>query len=205
MGLLVCNSSGNLETWKALLKERLSSKRFEHSLSVSQTASALAYRHGYDSSLAALAGLLHDYARDMSEEDLLDFAEANKLIGHPVERQVPVLLHGPVGAFLVREELGVCDREVIEAIAYHTTGAPGMSALAGIVYLADMIEPLRDFPGVAALRNLAENDLQSAILAGLDSAIGYCMDLGMLIHPISIEARNSLLIQKKDKPKEGCF
>lgn len=186
----------NLKRLKELLKDRLPLDRFEHSLFVSKTAADLARQHNCDVSRAELAGLLHDYARNLEEADLLALAESNELIKHPLERQVPMLLHGPVGALLVKEDLGISDREVLEAIAYHTTAAPGMSVLAGIVYLADMIEPLRDFPGVDALRNLAKDDLEAAVLAGLNASIKYCIKRGVMIHPCSIEARNFLLGRK---------
>jgi HD superfamily phosphohydrolase YqeK len=70
-----------------------------------------------------------------------------------------------------------------------------MSPLAEIIYLADMIEPLRNYPGVGRLRDLSGADLQAAVLTGLESSIEYCMVSGMLVHPISIEARNHLLVQ----------
>lgn len=182
-----------LQSWKQLLKERLPLDRFEHSLSVSETAANLARQHGCDVFRAAAAGLLHDYARNLGKADLLALAEDNQLIVHPLERQVPMLLHGPVGALLVEEELGISDKEILEAIAYHTTAAPGMHTLTGIVYLADMIEPLRDFPKIEALRKLAGENLEAAVLAGLNFSLKYCIDRGIRIHPYSIEARNFLL------------
>ena len=183
----------NWDTWVLILQKRLKKTRFEHSLSVSSTAFELAEKHGFDVKAAAVAGLLHDYARNMKVADLLSAAKQKGLLVHPIERQVPILLHGPVGAELVKGDLGIADKEITEAIAYHTTAAPGMSGLTGLVYLADMIEPLRDFPGVNNLRDLARHNLSAAVLAGLESSIAYCMEAGLLIHPISIEARNYML------------
>ncbi len=183
------------DTFLSVLKKMLRPKRFDHSVSVARTAFSLAEKYGYDTSRAELAGLLHDYARDMSENDLLTVAENKGLISHPVERQVPVLLHGPVGAVLVKEDLGIIDNEILQAIACHTTGAPGMSLLAEIIYLADMIEPLRDYPGVDDLRSLAGSNLQAAVMAGLEASISYCIEAGKLIHPKSIEARNDILMK----------
>lgn len=182
--------------WKIIrsrLEERLSPQRLQHCLSVSRTASALAETYGFNVEAAKLAGLLHDYARDMDESDLLAVAERHNLISHSIERHVPLLLHGPVGAVLVREELGVFDKSILEAIALHTTGGPGMSDLAATVYLADIIEPFREFPGVEALRRLAKSNFYAAVLAALNSGISYCLERGLPIHPISVEARNYLL------------
>ncbi|HHX94945.1 MAG TPA: HD domain-containing protein [Clostridia bacterium] len=184
----------NWKDCQVRLKERLDPQRFEHSMSVSRTAFELAETHGCNPESAKLAGLLHDYARDMCEKDLLAIAKEHRLISHPVERQVPLLLHGPVGALLVQRELKIFDADILEAIAVHTTGAPGMSDLAAVVYLADIIEPSRDFPGVRMLRSLAQNDsLDAAVLAALVSGISYCLERNLLIHPISVEARNYLL------------
>lgn len=186
-------SPADWNVWVSILKGRLGERRFDHSLSVAKTASVLAKQYDYNICLAEVSGLLHDYARDLREEELLGIAEKRGLIRHPVERQVPVLLHGPVGGVLVKEDLGICDEEVLQAIACHTTGAPGMSGLSGIIYLADMIEPLRDFPGVDKLRSLARRSLKAAVIAALESSIRYCLDSRLLIHPLSIEARNYLL------------
>lgn len=180
---------------ESVIKEKLVRQRFEHCMSVSLTASSLAKKHGYDVSAARLAGLLHDYARDMNENDLLAIAEQNNLISDPIELQVPLLLHGPVGALLVSRDFNIYDKEVLEAIAYHTTAAPGMSGLAGIVYLADIIEPLRVFPGVEALREIAQTDLNAAVLAALELGIDYCLERGLSVHPISIKARDYMLIK----------
>lgn len=182
--------------WLRQLEKRLKNSRLQHSVSVAQTARSLAEKHGCDPHLAATAGLLHDYARDMEAKELLSLAEEWDLIVHPVEKQVPVLLHGPVGSKLIGQDLGIFHKEIVEAVAYHTTGAPGMSDIAGIVYLADIIEPLREFPSVDLLRELAQVDLQAAILAGLEGGVSYCIKTGKMIHPRSVEARNYLLNNK---------
>ena len=181
------------QEYKQKLKERLDKERFEHSLGTAGVARDLASRYGYDEGKAYLAGLLHDYARGMSDRQLLQIAESNNLISHPVEEQVPVLLHGPVGSVLVRRDLGIEDREILEAISRHTTGFPGMSPLAEIIYLADIIEPSRNFDGIERLRSLSIQNLHIAVIAAIDCSIRYCLGKGLLIHPASIEARNEIL------------
>lgn len=190
-----------------MLKEQLSPKRFEHSLGVAEVSLELASRYGCEARKARLAGLLHDYARGLGDQQLLDLARENDLIRHPLERKVPVLLHGPVGALLVKRELGIKDPEILAAISNHTTGSPGMSLMSAIVYLADVIEPARSFPGVERLRELSQQNLHRAVVSAIDCSIRYCLDKGILVHPASIEARNEILekIKYQNYFKEGCF
>ncbi len=178
---------------RKLIKAKLSNKRYQHSLQVADTAVKMARRYGLDEYRANLAGLLHDYARDLSEEVLLETAAKNNLIGNQVERDIPELLHGPVGAFLLKQELEIKDTELLSAISHHTLGAVGMSDLEKVIFIADMIEPGRSYNGVAELRELAYKDLDKTMLLGLESSIRYCLDAGKTLHPQTVEARNSFL------------
>ncbi|KKM11190.1 hypothetical protein SY88_09875 [Clostridiales bacterium PH28_bin88] len=170
-------------------------EHYAHSLRVELAARDLAVRYGADVERAALAGLLHDYARDLPEEQLKEMAIANNLISHPVDFLLPVLLHAPVGAYLVSRDLGILDQEILDAIARHTIGNPTMSVMEKVIFLADMIEPGRSFPGADDLRRTAEQDLDKAMLAAFDSALSYVISRGSLIHPVTVEARNNLLQQ----------
>ncbi|MDH7480225.1 MAG: bis(5'-nucleosyl)-tetraphosphatase (symmetrical) YqeK [Syntrophomonadaceae bacterium] len=174
------------------VKERLTPARWKHSQGVAAAAVKLARRHQVDPDKAELAALLHDLARDLPPSTLLEIAESEGLISHPLERRQPKLLHAPVAAVLARR-WGVDDPEVISAIAQHTLGAVGMSKLAKIIYLADLIEPGRDFPGVEQLRQLADEDLDEAMLAGFDQTVQYCLKRRQLLHPQTVNARNALL------------
>jgi predicted HD superfamily hydrolase involved in NAD metabolism len=169
-------------------RRNLSDKRLAHTLRVTETADRLAERHGLDGRRARLAALLHDSARELKDEKLLRLARE---FGHrivEVEREKPNLLHGPVAAGLARRELGVADEEVLDAIRVHTTAAPGMRPLALALYVADKIEPGRDYPGVEDLRTLAEEDLESATLGALRRAIAHNRERGRETHPLSLEA-----------------
>lgn len=175
------------------LAKVLTAKRFQHSLGVSQTAGDLAGKYGVDVQKARLAGLLHDCARNFSNDNLLQKAEAFAIVMKDVEYCQPVLLHAPVGAYLAKMEYGVDDQEIIDAIRLHTTGGPNMSTLDKILYLADCIEPSREFPGIDKLRSLAATDLNAALLAAFDQSLLYVIERGLLIHPDTIEGRNYLL------------
>jgi len=178
-----------------LLARKLSPLRYRHSQGVASYAAELALKYKGDISKARLAGLLHDYARDLPEEKLLTLAEEAGLISCEVERRLPVLLHGPVGAYLIQRELGLNDKEILQAISRHTVGSPDMTLLDKIIYLADALEPGRLYPGVDVLRRLAEEDLDKALLKALESSISYVLAKGQLLHPATVEARNYLLLK----------
>lgn len=161
---------------------------------MAQTARSLARRFGAAEEQAGAAGLLHDLARALSPEALLKAADRSGIVVDEIERRNPILLHGPVAAEQVRQELGITDRALLDAIRYHTTGRAGMSPLEMVVYLADLIEPGRNYPGVEGLRELAGEDLVVACRAGLEQTLRYCLDQGWLIHPRSLEARNALIL-----------
>ena len=169
-------------------RQRLSAKRYGHTLRVANTAEDLARAHGLDPGRARLAALLHDAARELPSEEFLDLAEDLDLpVGEP-ERESPKLLHGPVAAGLARGKLGVEDEGVLEAIRDHTTGRAGMSPLSLVLYVADKIEPARDYPSVENLRRLARRDLRAAAAESLRRSIAHNEERGRPTHPASIEA-----------------
>jgi len=180
---------------KALLviESRLSEKRYQHSVQVADTAQIMAEKFDLNSQKAYLTGLLHDYARDMPFSELIEIAEKNQLMLHPLEKAVPELLHGPVGAFLLLRDMGVQDEEILNAVKHHTLGAVQMSDFEKVIYLADMIEPGRKYPGVEELRKLAYKNLDQAMLFGLENTIKYCLEKKKILHPQTVEVRNWFL------------
>ena len=176
-----------LEAADALACKRLSERRYGHTVRVADTAEGLAQIHSLDPNRTRLAALLHDAARETEPEDYLRLADEWGLaIGEP-ERKSPKLLHGPVAAELARRELGVEDEEVLEAVRVHTVGAAGIGALALALYVADKIEPARDYPSVGRIRDLAREDLYGAAAESLRRAIGHNEGRGKSIHPASRE------------------
>ena len=185
------------ETWVKQLTSNLSSKRLSHSIGVSNTAVELAVQYGAEPDKARIAGLLHDCARELSSNTLLQLAEGFGILVNDIELVSPFLLHAPVGACLVRMEFGVTDEEILQAIQYHTTGRPDMSLLDKVIFLADYIEPNRSFPGVQHLRKLAFRNLDKAVLAGYDLTLQHIIDQGGLIHIASIQGRNAMVLHLK--------
>ncbi|HHW56899.1 MAG TPA: HD domain-containing protein [Clostridia bacterium] len=177
------------------LKKMLNEERFKHSIGVMETAKYLAKKYGANKEKAQVAGLLHDCAKAYSDEELLHLAKKYKIEIDDVLVRVPFLLHGPVAAALVEDIFGVKDEEIKRAIALHTTGDVGMTTLDKIIFLADYIEPNRDFEGVENLRQLAEVDLDIAVLRAFDNTICYVIEKELILYEKTVKARNYILME----------
>lgn len=177
---------------RAWLKERVRPERLAHIERVAETAVRLAERWGADVRAASLAALLHDAARDMPLDALRAYVETHAVPVTPIEMEVPVLLHAPVGAHLARHELGVTHPDVLAAIRNHTVGRPGMGLLERIILLADYTEPGRDFPGVVEVRAWLDDDLSVALRLAFDQMILFNVERKRLIPPETVAARNEL-------------
>lgn len=170
----------------------LSLERYHHCLSVARFSWELAIHHRAQPMQAYLAGLLHDAARELAPDTLLQIAEAHHLPLLETERRFPILLHGPVAAIIAREDLHVTDEEVLSAIAKHTTGSPHMSILDRIIFLADKIEPLRHYEGVENLRKLAFSDLNATLRLAVEEEIAYCAQKNIKTDPRTLALRELL-------------
>ncbi|WP_053375385.1 bis(5'-nucleosyl)-tetraphosphatase (symmetrical) YqeK [Paenibacillus sp. FJAT-27812] len=174
------------------VKAEMPERRWLHTQGVMETSVILASRFGEDPVRAERAAILHDVAKywkvERMEQVIRDQALPSILLQYDKE-----LWHAPVGAWVAEHEYGVTDAEVLDAIRYHTSGRRGMSKLEKIVCLADYMEPGRDFPGVSNIRELSEQDLNQALVAGFNSTISFLLEKGKRIFPLTIEARNGLL------------
>ena len=162
--------------------------RFAHVLAVTRMADTLAQAHGVDPARARLAALLHDLARLYSAQRLLRECEGRGMPIDAFERRNPIVLHARLGAELARERYGIDDERILSAIRAHTLGAPSMSRLDTIVYLADGLEPGRDFPERERLERLALEDLEAAMRATLRSTIAYLAARGLAVAPATTAA-----------------
>lgn len=161
-------------------------RRFEHTLGVEFTAASLAMSHGVSVEDARLAGLLHDCAKCFSDEKMLSVCEKKKIPITEIERRNPFLLHAKVGAFLAKEKYGVENRDVLNAIFYHTTGREGMSMLEKIIFVADYIEPGRkQAPNLQEIRKLAFRDLDKTMLWILEDTLKYLKRNGKETDPMT--------------------
>ncbi|GHU83664.1 phosphohydrolase [Bacteroidia bacterium] len=177
------------------LHQTLGERRMEHVLGTEQAAVRLARRFGVDVPGAAAGALLHDCAKSMDDRALLDYAGRLGLEVDACLRARPSLLHGPVGSAVAGEQYGIEDPAILQAIACHTTGRVGMSALDKVIYLADVIERSRSYPGVRELRQMAERDLDRAVLMAMDQAIMVVLRRKELLLTQTVEARNWLMAQ----------
>lgn len=141
-------------------------KRVKHVLGCSQTAWELAQLHGADPDAARRAGILHDVTKALSGSDQLLLCQVYGIELDAFERAHPKLLHAVTGAAVAQRIFGESP-EVVQAIRWHTSGKADMTTLEKIIYVADYMEPNRDFPGVETLRHLAFENLDAALLLGL--------------------------------------
>ena len=181
----------NREEALSIVRDCLKPGHFRHSVGVAETAEKLALLWGADPEKAFLAGILHDYAKDMEEDRLIAVAVDNGLLKEDWQRDIPEVLHGGVGAVLLEQEQKITDSAILSAIRNHTLGSPHMPILDEIVLVADMIEPYsRSAAEFGPIRALAEVDLQQAVLAALNATLSYCLKQKKLIHPQTVITRN---------------
>ena len=165
----------------------LKPSRVPHVAGCEQEAAKLARRWGEDEGDASEAGILHDITKKLTMPEQLKLAEKYGIVFDALERENIKLTHAITGAALSRDLFGVTDR-VYEAIRWHTTGKPDMTLLEKIIYLADYIEPTRDFPGVEPLRALAYEDIDAAMALGLKMSLEELKAGGIVPHSATVEA-----------------
>lgn len=179
-----------------LVKGKLSKKRFIHTMGVYEAAMSLAVHYGEDREKVGLAAILHDYAKNTDKESLSLLIQASDYPNKILDWN-PVVWHGFAAAYIMKVEFKIKDEDILAAIAFHTTGHKKMNKIAKIVYLADLIEKGRDFPGVEDLRRLAYVNLDEAMLKSVKDTIAYLLEKGDSIAPYSIGLYNQLLKKKK--------
>ena len=170
----------------------LKPKRMPHVLGTEHEAAVLARRYGADVTSARIAALLHDCTKKLSMEEQLALCEQYGIALDELERKNLKLLHAKTGAAIARDLFGVSD-EIYWAIYWHTTGKADMTKLEKVIYLADYIEPSRDFPGVEKLRRAVHADLEHGLLMALEDSIEEMRQRGNPVHPNTVEARDYLL------------
>ena len=186
MGTIVIDEQ--FDKCRCMLKVDISKKRYLHSVGVSDTAACLAMRYGYDIRKAALAGLLHDCAKGLNEDQLIETVLKNNIEISNIERDNPELLHSKAGSVIARKKYGIDDEEILSSIFWHTTGKPGMSLLEKIIFLADYIEPNRsNIPWIDEIRKLAFTDMDGAVASACKNSIDYLKRSSKAIDKITID------------------
>lgn len=181
---------GTREELLARIETQLRPKRFKHVLRVEQTAMALAQANGVDLEQASIAGLTHDYAKQRPDQDFIDAIRRYDM-DPDLLNYGNAIWHGVVGAEFVKRELGITDEDILNAIRHHTTGAVYMTPLEQVVYMADYIEPARDFPDVDQARQVTAESLQRGVAYQAHHTLAYLVANNQPIYPKSIIAYNA--------------
>ncbi|WP_049547425.1 bis(5'-nucleosyl)-tetraphosphatase (symmetrical) YqeK [Streptococcus sanguinis] len=180
------------EALLAKMETVMPEKRLRHCLGVEKAARELAERFGLDVEKAGLAGLLHDYAKKVSDEDFLSLIDKYQL-DSDLKNWGNNVWHGMVGIYKIQEDLGIKDAEILRAIKIHTVGSATMSELDKVVYVADYIEHNRDFPGVDKARDLAQRSLNQAVAYETARTVEHLARKGMPIYPQTLETYNAFV------------
>lgn len=175
------------EVAKYIVSLRLSDKRYKHSVGVAETAARLAKRYGEDENDAKLAGILHDITKEFDDKKQLDIIKTYRIKLDDVEKNAPKLYHA-ITAPLVLQKCMTIPPHISGAIRYHTTGRANMSLLEKILYIADYIEPNRDFDGVEEVRALAFENLDAALKLALVMSVEEVEGKGGTVHKDTLEA-----------------
>ena len=191
-----------LKQIKEFLHKKLKPKRFEHVLSVRETAINFAAKYKADLQKVELAALLHDCAKWMSNKILIELSKKYKIQLDQIEKENPALLHAKVGAEYAKDHFGITDLDVLNAIRNHTTGAKRMSLVDKILYVADFCEPKRSYQVADDVYRIAEIDLDSAMIKVAQHKIIRQIEDNLLIHPNTIDVYNTGLRLSYKKKKE---
>lgn len=174
-----------------LEEKQLSTKRYHHCLGVAKTAEQLAKKYQANSKKAKLAGLLHDFYKETPKEIFINLIKQNHYNPDLLNYNLGVW-HGFLGADLLQHEYHVTDIEILNAVRYHTISDPQMDTLAKIVFVADYIEPHRNFKEVELARKIANKNLDAAVLFEIINSVNLLMNQGKKVHPQMLLTYNTL-------------
>ena len=167
-------SALNISDYKKIIRERMGDYRFSHSVNVAKEAKKLAKHYGADENKAEIAGILHDITKEI---------------------HAPKLWHGMSGSIVVRDELGIDDEDILNAIRYHTTGRAGMSLLEKVIFTADFTSEERTYSGVATMRKKSKKSLEEAMLYGYQFTFKDLSKRQFAIHPDEVACYNEIVLQ----------
>ena len=184
----------NFNELKEIVKSKMSLKRFTHTLGVVEISEKLAKIYNANIQKCKVAALLHDICKEMDMEYIKNICK-NNFINELSEEDLEnnEILHGFAGAYYVKNELGINDKEILNAIKYHTVGAKDMTLLEKIVYIADAIEYGRNYPSVVEIREETFKNLDKGILMEIEHKEEYLESIGKKSHPNTDELKKEIL------------
>lgn len=184
-------SSADTASARRAAQRLLEYKRYHHCVCVARAAARLARRYGWDPTRAAVAGYLHDIARELPRETLLELCTHPHIATLKDEEYLKNVIHSYAGAELI-EKSGIRDTDIINAVRYHTTAKPDMTVPEMILYVADEISADRTFKQARWLRRIANRSLEKAFAAVLRENCRHLTQTGRKIAPITLEAVKQL-------------
>ena len=179
------------------VKSVLSEYRFTHSSGVAKKAVELAKIYGVQEETAKKVGIAHDIAKEMTDEEMIEYAKTNNIEIDEIETVKPSLLHGKIGADIAAKKYGFTE-DMVNAIKWHTTGRENMSMLEKIIYVADKTEENRKGTrfNLEKSRELSTQNIDETLIFLMNEFITYNVKNEWLIHPETIKARNDLLLNE---------
>ena len=184
----------NFKELKEIVKSKMSLKRYTHTLGVVEMSEKLAKTYNADIEKCKVAALLHDICKEMDMEYIKNICKnnfMNELSEEDLENNE--ILHGFAGAYYVKNELGINDKEILSAIKYHTVGAENMTSVEKIVYIADAIEYGRNYPSVVKIREETFKNLDRGILMEIEHKEKYLESIGKKSHPNTDKLKKEIL------------
>lgn len=188
----------SIEDYKNIIKPFLGEKRFYHSVCVCESAVNLANKYGANAEKAAVAGILHDIMKDVPPEEQLKRMMRYDIVLTDVERSAQKLWHAMLGEAYLENELEISDREILDAVRYHTTARENMTLLEKVIFIADFISADRDYDGVENMRKAVNVSLEEAMVEGMKFNICDLAKSYRPIHPDTIAAYNQVVLKYKN-------
>lgn len=189
----------NVSKYVNLIKTRMSDKRFTHSINVSKSAVLLAKHYGADENKAEIAGILHDCCKEIPKDEMLQIISDGGIMLDSSEKASPKLWHSIAGSCYIRDVLKIHDEDIINSVRYHTTGRAGMSLLEKIIFTADFISEERSYDGVDIMRKKAFENIDDAMLFGLQFTICDLSSRKHLINKNAIDCYNEIILNLTEK------
>jgi putative HD superfamily hydrolase of NAD metabolism len=187
----------SIEEMNLYLKENLLEKRYIHVKGVVEMAKKLAELNNVSEEKAEIAALAHDVAKNLSKDKMKEIIIENNINISLLEESNSDLWHSIIAPIVAKDKLGIEDEEILDSIRWHTTGKENMSVLTKIIYIADMIEPNRNFNGVEEIRKITYDNLDVGVYHGLTHSIQFLLTKNLLIDENTIKARNYFLLDSE--------
>lgn len=185
----------SVEEIQLYLKKNLKLNRYNHTLGVVEIAKKLAEINNISIEKAEIAALAHDVAKNLSLEKMKEIIYENNIDLTSCEKENSNLWHSIIAPIEAKEKLKIKDEEILDAVRWHTTGKENMSILTKIIYISDMIEPGRNFPGVEKIRETTFENLDKGVLLGLTESLKDLLNRNLIIDLNTIKARNYFLLE----------